>query len=128
MGKRLCFSGEDYDGGLIPNKGERCGKMMFENGIVANSRLQEGGVRRPLLAVSQVGDQGNVAFFSSKGSIVAPMSDPAVQKMIDLLPQIKTGIKVHRVNNTYRIPCWIQEGVEDADVETKPAFSRQPQR
>ena len=115
-------------GELIPNKGERCGKMMFENGIIANARLQEGEVRRPLLAVSQVEYQGNVTFFPSKWPIVTPMSDPAVQKMLELLPQIKTGIKVHRVNNTYRIPCWIQEGGGDADAETKSVFSRQPHR
>lgn len=114
-------------GELIPNQGERWGKMMFENGVVANSRLQEGGVRRPLLAVSQVEDQDKDTLFSSRGSIVAPMSDPAVHKMIDLLPQIKTGFKVRRVNNIYRVPCWIQA---DGGVVagTIPVFSRQPQR
>ena len=113
-------------GELIPNEGERQGTMLFENGIIANTRMQEGNVRRPLLAVSQVEDQGNVTIFSSQGSIVAPMSDPAVQKILALMTQIKTGIKVHRVNNTYRIPVWIKAGIENAAAVTKTVFSRQP--
>ena len=88
--------------------------------------MQEGNVRRPLLAVSQVEDQGNVTIFSSQGSIVAPMSDPAVQKILALMTQIKTGIKVHRVNNTYRIPVWIKAGIESVAAVTKTVFIRQP--
>ena len=115
------------DGGIIPNKGERKGRMGFESGIVANTCYQEGGVRKPLLAVADVLDQGNITIFSSQGSVVAPMSDPAVKKILELLSQIKTKIEVHRVNNTFRIPAWIQKAARP-EGEASPAFSRQPQR
>ena len=114
-------------GGLIPNKGERRGKMGFEKGIIANTCYQEGGVRKPLLSVADVEDQGNIMIFSSHGSIVAPMTEPSVIKILELLSQIRTGIKVHRVSNTYRIPAWIQKGVKPKG-EASPVFSRQPQR
>ena len=108
---------------MIPNTGERRGKLGFENGILAQTCFQEGKVRKPLLAVSDVEDKGNITIFSSEGSVVAPMTDPAVQKILKLMKEIKTAIKVHRVNNTYRIPAWTQ-----ADDVEAPVFSRQPQR
>ena len=101
--------------------------MGFGNGIIANTCYQEGGVRKPLLSVADVEDQGNITIFSSQGSIVAPMTDPSVVKILELLSKIRTGIKVHRVNNTYRIPAWIQTGVKPKG-EASPVFSRQPQR
>jgi hypothetical protein len=115
------------DGGIIPNKGERKGKMGFENGIIANTCYQEGGVRKPLLAVADVLDQGNISIFSTQGNIVAPMSDPAVKKILELLSQIKTGIHVHRVNNTFRIPAWIQKAPKH-EAKGSPVFIRQPRR
>jgi len=115
------------DGGIIPNKGERKGKMGFENGIIANTCYQEGGVRKPLLAVADVLDQGNISIFSNQGNIVAPMSDPAVKKILELLSQIKTGIHVHRVNNTFRIPAWIQKAPKP-EAEASSVFIRQPRR
>ena len=55
------------------------------------------------------------------------MSDPAVQKILKLLEQIKTNIEVHHVNSTVRIPAWIQKASK-LEEETSPAFSRQPRR
>ena len=115
------------DGGIIPNEGERKGMMGFENGIVANTCYQEGGVRKPLLAVADTLDQGNITLFTNKGNIVAPESDPAVKKILELLSQIKTGIHVHRVNNTFRIPAWIQKVVKPV-VEASSGFIRRPRR
>ena len=86
--------------------------MGFENGIIANTHYQEGGVRKPLLSVADVEDQGNITILSSQGSIVAPMTEPSVINILEFRSQIRTGIKVHRVNNTYRIPCWIQKGCQ----------------
>ena len=63
-------------GELLHNEGERSGKLMFENSMIANTRWQGAGSRKPLLVASDVEDMGNVILFAKQGSMVVPESDP----------------------------------------------------
>ena len=92
---------------------------MFENGLVGTTCLQEAGVRKPLLAASAVEDKENMILLSRHGRVVAPESDPIVKQILALLPKITSGIKVHRVNGTYKIPAWIVP--DDDSVFSRPS-------
>ena len=93
---------------------------MFEHGKTGFKTFQEADVRKPLVAVSETCDNKNICLFSNEacGSFVAPVSDPAVQKMLRLAQQIKDKIQVHRERGTYHIPAWIvpdEEGSKGSD-------------
>ena len=104
----------------MPNMGERSGKLMFEGGVVGRSKWQEGGTRKPLLAVSDLEDMGNITIFSPQGSLIAPVSDPSVQKILDLMNSIKGSIKVHRSQGTYKILAWVVPNNDASDFIRHP--------
>ena len=109
------------DGQRMPNEGQRCGRLMLESGLVGKACVQESSsVRKPILAVVDVEDQGNFVIFPFKGSLIAPLKDPIVQKIIGLMSQIKNSFKVHRVKGTYKILARIVP-------EEEAVFSRPPQ-
>ena len=91
---------------------------MFQNGLKGNSCLQDAPVRKPLFAVTDIEEQGNIVLFSKAGSVIAPITDPVVKQILDLIPKIKTSIKMHKVRGTYKVPAWIKP--EAAPVFTRP--------
>ena len=103
----------------MKNEGQRSGEIMFENGLVAKTCLQESAVRKPLISVNDTLIQKNVALFTNMGSIIAPESDPAIQKILKLIPLVKNAIKMHKHQGTFKVPTWIRR-------EAAPVFSRQP--
>ena len=107
-------------GQRMPNEGQRRGRLMFESGLVGIACLQESSiVKKPLLAVADVGDQGNMVIFSPAGSMTVSFKDPTVQKIVHLMSTIKNSIKVHRVKFTYKIPAWIVP--EERAVVSRPS-------
>jgi hypothetical protein len=106
-------------GERMKNRGQRIGQVMFENGLVAKTCLQDSSVRKPLISVNDTLIQKNVALFTNLGSIIAPESDPAIQKILQLIPLVKNAIKMHRHQGTFKVPTWIKR-------EAAPVFSRQP--
>jgi hypothetical protein len=71
-----------------------------------------------LFAVTDTEEQGNIVLFSKVGSVIAPITDPVVKQILDLIPKIKTSIKMHKVRGTYKVPVWIKP--EAAPVFTRP--------
>ena len=112
-GSRMGVQYVGAGGERIPNQGERSGRLMFEGGVIGRSRWQEARTQKPLLAVSDLEDMGNVTIFSPSGSIIAPGSDPVVKQILDLLPLVKGSIKIHRSKGTYKIPAWIVDEPSD---------------
>ena len=93
---------------------------MFESGLAGKACMQESsGVKKPLLAVADVKDQGNMVIFSPSGSMIVPFKDPIAQKIVHLMSTIKNSIKVHRVKGTYKIPAWIVP--EERAVFSRPS-------
>ena len=105
----------------MPNEGQRPGKLVFEGGIVGKSRYQECKSRKPLLSVSDLEDTGNMTLFSPEASLIAPISDPAVKKIMALIKEIKGAIKVHKQGGTYKILAWV---IPDSAPNAGSVFTR----
>ena len=95
-------------------------KTVLETGMQATTTVQAAGVRGPLLAVSGVNDQGNVAWFDRDdkgGSFILPGGEPEMETIRNLVQQMRNKAPVHRQGGVYKVRRW-------APNDDKPAAPR----
>ena len=115
-----CYSGPGSE--KIPNLGEMQVEHVLENGCLAKVAVQAAPVRKPLLAVSSVSDQGNMAIFDKvlEGCIV-PSNAPELLEIRRLALQVKNRIQLHRKGGVYQMKTW---KLPDSAAPKKKGFPR----
>ena len=93
-------------GDRIPNKGEMVPTFLIETGALAQVKLQDGEVRKPLLAVSDVNGKGNPCWFDGNKSYVLRKGSPLLQEIRDLIAKVQAKIPMHLKNGTYIMKTW----------------------
>ena len=87
-----CYTAADQ--GRIENKGQQFLQVMTNEGRQGLTCCQIGEVNRPLMAVSQVADAGNVVLMDWNGGGVYSLHD-------------ESWILVRRQNNVYEMDLWL---------------------
>ena len=99
------LAGQQYvgpgPGNKIPNLGQFTTQRMIANGLISNTKFQAAKVRKPLLAVSGLNDRGNPVWFDhdqTGGSFIIPKNSPELQKIRELIQQVKARVRLERKN------------------------------
>ena len=97
MGKCISALGGDE----IPNLGQSAVHLITETGKNAVVKCQGAEVRKPLLAVADVNDRGNMVVFDKGAPSILPGSLPEVRQIRQIIASIKSKIPLHRKNNVF---------------------------
>ena len=92
---------------VAANIGQKSVKLMFEDGQLGTTTLQDARVRKPLLAVCDTVDKGNVVIFSAKGACLAPGDSKEAKEILELMEKLPKRVKVYRENGVFKIPAWV---------------------
>ncbi len=112
------LSGQKYlglGGEEIPNLGQITASMTIEGQREGRFTFQAAPVRKPLLAVSSVNDEGNLVIFDGTESYIIPGKGLQVVQLRQLIQAMAGKIKLHRKNGVYTMRAW----------KPKPVFSWQ---
>ena len=89
--------------------------MRLEDGRMTQSTFQAARVRKPLMAVSSVNDQGNLVMFDEQGSSIIPGGNKNLIRQIRaLIQKVPDKVKLHRKNGVFHMNAW----------KLKPGFTR----
>ena len=108
-------SGQTYAGArkgdTIPNRGQRQVKLRLGDvdGERAAMRIQDAPVRRPILAVSDSNDAGNLLVFDREGSVILPKGVPEIAAIRQLVAQAKRKIQMKRERGIFTLDAWVEE-------------------
>ena len=83
--------------------------MQTEAGVERSGRFQvSDAISKPLAAVSDSCDCGNLSVFDNDGSAVIRRDSPEGKEIRRLVAAAADKINVHRRNNVYVMPMWIK--------------------
>ena len=97
-------------GGLMPNQGQMKPRLLLETGHLGNFCFQNvEPVKKPLLAVSDVNEKGNIGFFDGHNSSIICGTPAEMEALRKLVASIKTKVPLHYTNGTYKMKAWQPE-------------------
>ena len=96
-------------GASMPNRGQIKPKLILETGGMGTFKFQETTVRKPLLAVSDVNNKGNLVLFDGHNSFILQPSDE-VEEIRKLVRKASKKVPLHLENGTFKIKAWQPEG------------------
>ena len=104
-------------GERIPNLGQFSTDMNLEDLRAGRFTFQGAEVRKPLMSVSSVNDNGNMVVFDNEGSyIIPPTATTALKKIRELIQGVAGKVTLNRQHGVYNMKVWQQR---------KPGFTRQ---
>ena len=84
--------------------------MCKERGVERSGRFQvSDAISKPLAAVSDSCDCGNLSVFDNDGSAVIRRDSPEGKEIRRLVAAAADKINVHRKNNVYVMPMWVKD-------------------
>ena len=101
-------NGQTFIGALgasMPNRSEIKPRLILETGGLGTFRFQETTVRKPLLAVSDVNNKGNLVLFDGHESFILQPSDE-VEEIRKLVRKASKKIPLHLENGTFKLKAW----------------------
>ena len=94
--------------------------------------FQGAKVRKPLLAVSDVNDKGNVVIFDQEHPMIIPHAHPLLPELRAILKKIQGAIPLHREQGVFVMKTWRRKAPAsdkkkkaDNDMEVDSGFTRQ---
>ena len=100
-----CFLGPG--GERMPNMGEIAVLVRTEAAkALSQIRFQVAKVRKPLLAVSGMVDEGNMVIFDGVASLIVPADAPELIQIRALAQRAKSRIPLHRESGVYVMKTW----------------------
>ena len=104
--------GEKY-----PNEGQVRLEVVTEAGLPGMGDFQVAeGLQKPLAAVSDSCDKGNLCLFDNDGSFVIPRDSIEGRKIREAAAAAKVKTTMHRKNGVYTVPVWVQPGPSRASI------------
>ena len=92
------------------NVGQVKVNMRTEAGAERSGQFQvSDAINKPLAAVSDSCDRGNLSVFDNDGSAVIRRDSPEVKEIRRLVAAAADKIDVHRKNNLYVMPRWMKD-------------------
>ena len=83
--------------------------MVTEEGRAAAGTFQVvDGLTKPLAAVSDSCDRGNMSVFDNQGSYLLPPGSPEADEIRALLQKAKQKTQLHRKSGVYGMYVWVQ--------------------
>ena len=101
------------DGGRIENKGQQVLHVTTNEGRQGMTRCQVGDVNRPLMAVSQIADAGNILQFASDGGWIYNLTDESYTRF-------------ERHNNIFEFNMWLNASDANGPIQEangQPGFT-----
>ena len=94
----------------MPNQGQMKPRLLLETGHLGNFTIQNvDPVKKPLLAVSDVNEKGNIGFFDGHNSSLICGTAEEMAALRKLVASIKTKVPLHYSNGTYKMKAWQPE-------------------
>ena len=88
--------------------------MINERGAECKGNFQiADGIKKPLAAVSDSCDEGNLCLFDNDGSFIIRRESTEGKAIRELAAKARAKIELHRKNGVYTMPVWIQEPPTD---------------
>ena len=92
------------------NVGQVKVNLRTEAGVERSGRFQvSDAISKPLAAVSDSCDCGNLSVFDNDGSAVIRRDSPEGKEIRGLVAAAADKIDVHRRNNVYVMPMWVKD-------------------
>ena len=84
-------------------------QMVNEDGLPCTGEFQVAdGLKKPLAAVCDSCDKGNICLFDNDGSFMIRRDSPEGRMIRELAAKAKRKTRIYRKNGVYVMPVWIQ--------------------
>ena len=93
-------------GEVIPNLGEVVTHVKLENGTTGKLTFQGAAVRKPLLAVSDINQKGNLVIFDGSASFIIPGTAAEMKELRAVIAKIKGKVKLEKKNGVFTMRAW----------------------
>ena len=107
-------AGETYigpkKGESIPNRGQRRVRLRLgeEAGPAVAMCIQDASVRRPILAVSESTDAGNLIVFDKAESVILPKGSPEIEAIRQLVSKAQRKLAMRRQKGIFTLDAWVE--------------------
>ena len=97
-------------GDVIPNRGERRVRLRLgaKTGTLAAVTIQDAAVRRPILAVSDSNDAGNMLVFDKRESVILPKGAPEIEAIRQIVAQAQRKLAMKREKGIFTLDAWVE--------------------
>ena len=99
----------------MPNRGQKRFKTCNKKGMKSGMTFQDVKVRKPLAAVSDINQKGNMVIFDCRESAILPAGAPELEEIRKLLKKVKDRVALEEKNGTFIMSLWMQ--TEEAEPE-----------
>ena len=99
----------------MPNRGQKRFKTCNKKGMKSGMTFQDVKVRKPLAAVSDINQKGNMVIFDCKEAAILPAGAPELEEIRKLLKKVKDRVALEEKNGTFIMSLWMQ--TEEAEPE-----------
>ena len=85
-------------------------QLLLETGQLGNFCFQNTEpLKKPLLAVSDLNEKGNIGFFDGHRSSIIVGTPEEMESLRQLIAKIRNKVPLHFTNGTYKLKAWQPE-------------------